>query len=155
MSNHRDDAGTICMENGVVKYSSPAPRLGEWELAIDEVVAIGEFTSEEGPFWFDWYISFVRPDGWWFDAPANAAGMDDVLKELETILGCKLNCSLFASATFASRIMYPARLVEQPLFAWKPRPRSFWQFWRACQVLQELSGEAMRTVRAELDGTAD
>ena len=116
----------IWLDDSTIHYwSSIDP---EWSLPVEQVKVIGEFTNDNGPFVDDWFLIFVTGlDPLWQQASCYADGNRRFLKDLSATLGSELQPALYASANFASRIIWPAELSGKPLFGFvdeKPKGNS-------------------------------
>jgi hypothetical protein len=112
-----DDVGRITVsKNAVLAWRS---NWAEWEAYVADVCVVGERTTEEGPC-LDWFVVFIGHDGAWWECPANALGMFDVLRNLGVYWGISLNLELMSCTCFKSRIVYPKAMVGVPLFDYRP-----------------------------------
>ena len=90
-----------------------------WQMAIDDLVCLAGYTTSAGPFADDYVLVFAGKDGLWREASFYSFGQDEVIKLLETKLGCSLALGLASSTTLASRIIWPKELEGHPLFTGK------------------------------------
>ena len=148
----RSDSGTLALRDGTICYTSEG--YGTWELPVDRVRVIGEYTDENGPYADDWFLVFVTSDGSWYEA-SNYADVQDKPKRrafeqaLEShFKGIILepgDRSLASSTTFNSLIMWPPELSGRKLFDFQPvRGNNPWErlvrlIFR--RVSQNLSGD--------------
>ena len=113
----REDRGLISLEGNSVRFALPS---GDgWELPLDEVRLIGEYTTRDGPLADDWFIVFVTGGGTgeqWREAPFYAYGFETFLRMLRAAIPRLGHPMLAASADFASRVLYPMELDGRPLF---------------------------------------
>ena len=49
---------------------------------LSDIVVIGEHTNSNGPWFDDWFITFVTKDGKWFSIPWHADNIDELTKIL-------------------------------------------------------------------------
>jgi hypothetical protein len=89
---------------------------GSWQIAIADLVCIGEYTTSGGPFVDDYLLVFARKDGLWNEASFYSEGCEKAIEGIGNALGCRLNLGLAHSTTLASRIIWPKQLQGQPIF---------------------------------------
>lgn len=118
MSQWADKSGVLRLEACNIVYTSPY--YGSFRIALSEIAAIGEFTTQDGPAIDDRFLVFVLRSGEWFEASWYAGGMDECLQQLSAALGCAIHGNLCHSTDFASRMLWPAALAGCPLFTWSP-----------------------------------
>jgi hypothetical protein len=95
---------------------------GSWELIAEQILCMGEATSESGLF-EDWHLCFVTDaHGTWQEGSLHAAGRNDALQWLSVRLGCSLELKLANAPAFRSRVMWPRSLLDQPLFQYQVAP---------------------------------
>jgi hypothetical protein len=117
--NPDEDSGVFQFDRVEIRYSSKT--YGSFSIALRDVAAIGEFTTQEGPCIDDRFLVFVRrADGEWFEASWFADGLDECLRELSSALGHRVHGDLALSTDFASRVLWPAPLEAKPLFQFEP-----------------------------------
>jgi hypothetical protein len=88
-----------------------------WELLAEQILCIGESTSESGPADEDWHLCFVtNAHGSWVEGSLKAQSRNDALQWLSVRLGCSLELKLVNSPAFRSRVMWPTPLLDQSLF---------------------------------------
>lgn len=91
-----------------------------WELIAEQILCIGEATTESGAFGEGWHICFVTdPHGNWLEGSLEAAGRNDALQWLSVRLNCSLELKLANAPPFRSRVMWPGNLLERPLFQYQ------------------------------------
>jgi hypothetical protein len=96
---------------------------GSWELIAEQILCMGEATSESGPADEDWHICFVTDThGTWVEGSLHAEGRNDALQWLSVRLGCSLEVKLANAPPFRSRVMWPRELLERPLFEYQVKP---------------------------------
>jgi hypothetical protein len=94
-----------------------------WELLAEQILCIGESTSERGWADEDWRICFVTDaQGTWLEGSLHAESRNDALQWLSVRLGCSLELKLANAPAFRSRVMWPTPLLEQPLFEYQVSP---------------------------------
>src|SRR5690349_10795028 len=105
--NDASESGRIWLEDGVIHYESRD--YGSWMLPVKDLKAVGEYTTESGPFIDDWFLVFVdSPSAGWYEASIYAEGREAFRSELATLLGVdSFDVALAASSNFASRIIWP------------------------------------------------
>jgi hypothetical protein len=88
---------------------------------LSEIAVIGEHTNSNGPWFDDWFITFVTKEGKWLSIPWYAENID----ELTTILCDKFQTDmkgsyLAGSTKWASVVRYPSQLKNKSLFKFTP-----------------------------------
>ena len=85
-----------------------------WRTLLQDIVAIGEETNENGPSVDDYFFWFVRSNDL-LCASFYSDGRDETLRKLDERLGLA-PVSLVNSTTFASRVLWPGHLAGKPLW---------------------------------------
>ena len=68
-------------------------------ISIGDVIVIGEYTTDAGPFFDDWFLVFVYKTGDW-DSISNYANRIDILKQhLSKIYNTDLSKYLLTNST--------------------------------------------------------
>ena len=49
-----------------------------FQIDINDIVVIGEYTNSDGPYFDDWFITFVTKDGQWQSIPWYADNIDEL-----------------------------------------------------------------------------
>jgi hypothetical protein len=94
-----------------------------WELVAEQILCIGESTSESGLAAEDWHLCFVTDmHGTWLEGSLHAQSRNDALQWLSVRLGCSLELKLANAPAFRSRVMWPPAMLEQPLFDYQVGP---------------------------------
>lgn len=88
---------------------------------LSDIVVIGEKTNSNGPWFDDWFLTFVAKDGNWFDVPWYADNIDELTKVLCNKFQSDLNLSyLTNSTTWNSVVRHPLNLKGHNLFVLTP-----------------------------------
>lgn len=112
-------SGRLVVLDEVMNYQ---PFTGEgWQVALEKIRVIGEYTTTDGPFGDDCFFVFLTCDAW-YEASFYAEGRDSVLMELKRRLQHPVHCELTFSTDVASRVMWPPHLEGQPLFDFIAKP---------------------------------
>jgi hypothetical protein len=91
------------------------------EVGINDIVVIGEYTNAEGPFFDDWFLTFVTRDGQWHSVSWYAENIEQVTQYLSNKFHPNLSVShLMNSTGWKSLVRYPLHLEDQPLFILVP-----------------------------------
>ena len=99
--------------------------LNPLELHSSDLLVIGEFTTANGPFIDDWFLTLITKNEW-IEIPMYTDGMTKFLTDLGKILNADLNAQLANSADWKTRIMYPTELKEKELYVVEDEiPNSF------------------------------
>jgi hypothetical protein len=108
-------SGTISIEGDTVRWHSEDLVFATFNLL--DIVVIGEHTNSSGPWFDDWFITFVTRHGTWFSIPWYADNVEVLTKILCEKFEPGLDVSyLTQSTTWKSIVRYPKRLKEKPLF---------------------------------------
>ncbi len=111
-----EKSGRIQLDGDVIRYRSSV--YGDWNLPIQKVRIIGEYTNQDGPGADDWFLAFiVNADEMWYEASISAAGRDEFLSQIGSHLGVELTSELVYSTDFNSRVLWPADIAGTELFA--------------------------------------
>ncbi|GJM25652.1 MAG: hypothetical protein DHS20C16_20670 [Phycisphaerae bacterium] len=113
-TDHKLDSGRLWFDGKAVCYESKT--FGAWQLSLDEIRVIGEYTTDLGPFTDDYFICFAAESGRWWEASYYAEGFGEILKALGDELKDDLFFDLYGSTDYASHIVWPPHLVGQPMF---------------------------------------
>lgn len=113
-AGHTEDLGKLSLTAKTVHYRSTFYQ--PWNLPIEELRLLGEYTNEDGPHAADHFLVFFGPGGRAFEAPVDADGTVSVIRELESILSIPMQLELRFNTTFASRAIWPPQLSGQELF---------------------------------------
>ena len=118
-----------------------------WELIAEQILCIGESTSEAGISHEDWHLCFVMDaHGSWVEGSLHAESRNDALQWLSVRLASSLELKLVNSPPFRSRVMWPPSLLDQPLFDYQvPTLRRL--FSRAARQLGFAPLRAVQSVR--------
>jgi hypothetical protein len=113
------ESGVLRFDGSLITYTSQ--RYGSFSVPLSEVAAIGELTTDNGPFIDDWFLVFVlRGGSEWFETSMYAEGIESFREQLSAALGSPIISSLAASTDFASRIIWPVAFAGRPLFTFSP-----------------------------------
>jgi len=96
-----------------IHYESQGRQI--WQIAIADLVCIGEYTNEAGPWLDDYFLVFAMKNGVWYEASFYSDACDETLAAVGKALGCELTLGLFGSTTYASRIVWPTDMKGRPL----------------------------------------
>jgi hypothetical protein len=89
---------------------------GSWQIPINEIRCIGEYTNSDGPFADDYFIVFLTKD-YTYTGSFYANDCLKVFKDLRLILQYELDLTLACSTNWASNILYPNELAGKPLYS--------------------------------------
>jgi hypothetical protein len=111
--------GAIGVSHGVVRWVTGN---GRWEMPIDDIGLVGEYTTDAGPWLCDYFVVLVpRPGEEWWELCDETNGLRDAVDTLARRLG-PLRFALANVPGWASRIVWPPSGEGQPLFDTKPVP---------------------------------
>lgn len=91
------------------------------QFHISDIVVIGEYTNSNGPWFDDWYLTFVLKSGEWKSVPVYAGNIDQLIEELckrfDPLLGER---QLANSTHWKSVVSFPIHLRGKELFKLVP-----------------------------------
>jgi hypothetical protein len=102
-------------------------------FSLSDVVAIGEYTNSNGPWFDDWFLVFVMKDESWSKISNYAENIDVLRAYLAQQLDPDLKAGyLFFSTSWNSMVNYPVSVKGRPLFELVPSdsyhpPRNIFQ----------------------------
>ena len=118
-------SGALSISCSTLVYASPD--YGSWQIPISEIIAFGEYTTDNGPHIDDWFMVFVTKDLNWVEASNYCSGCDIVRDQLAKYWNAEsLYGSLAFSTDFSSRAIWPAKIAGKPLFTFTERHQSTW-----------------------------
>lgn len=119
-------SGLLSVDGPTLSYASPD--YGNWQIPVSEIIAFGAYTTDNGPYIDDWFMVFVTQDFNWVEASNYCGGSAAVRDELARRWGVEsLYGKLWGHTEFASRVIWPLALADQPLFEFVERPQTTWQ----------------------------
>ncbi len=88
---------------------------------LDKVVAIGEYTTDSGPFTDDWFLVFVFKSGAWEEVSVYTDGFQELALYLTELFGIDFSKPFLANSTeWKSFVRYPKSLEGKELFVLTP-----------------------------------
>ncbi len=139
------ESGWITVHDARLSYGSA--QYGSWERSVSDVVVIGEYTNQSGPFRDDYFFVFVTRSGEVLEASFYARGRDEALRQLSGILGMPIDPALCNSTDFRSRVIWPLALRDHPVYDFVSVPPQ--GSWAPLQRLLRIPAVA-RSLTAEL-----
>lgn len=103
------------------------------QFRISDIAVIGEYTNSNGPWFDDWYLTFVFKSGEWKSVPVYAGNIDQLIEELCKRFDPLLSERQLANSTYwKSVISFPIHLRGTALFQLVPtttyqKPRNLFQ----------------------------
>ena len=140
--------GSLAIQGGTLYYSHSGAEV--WSLPVGSLVLIGEHTTDRGPWFPDYsyvFIGGLPPRD--YEAPMYAN--PEILRDLGSVLGATLVPGLADRTDFASRVIWPPQLAEQPLLQYCRRPRGGIWGLVADRVAPLIASSWSPSVRAYLD----
>lgn len=130
--DHPDDKGRLVLDAGAISFTRGRGIV--WTVPLDRLRVIGEYTTDGGPWFDDYFIVFVAANPFeTLVAPVEAEGA--LLAELSDHLGIALSHGLANRSDLASRVLWPPEIRDRPLFDVHQVPRSPSLWSRAKGVL--------------------
>jgi hypothetical protein len=93
-----------------------------WQVAIDRILLLAEYTTNEGPWGDDYFLMFVESDNGKFNlarASLYSEGTGEVLRELGKRWAAKIETRLHNSTGWKSRVLWPFELAGTEFFDFK------------------------------------
>lgn len=101
-----------------------------WDIRVNEIVLIAEYTSEEGEKTDDYFLAFVtqeKDELFYSNVTLNASGVSEVLDELEKRVGVPLELKLHSTRGWNSRVLWPPPFTGTPYYQFEqPAPTTIW-----------------------------
>jgi len=92
-----------------------------FEVATKDIIVIGEYTNADGPYFDDWFITFVTKDRQWQSIPLYADNREFLLDYLcEKFQPDFKEILLTGSFEWNSVVRHPSHLKGKPLFKLTP-----------------------------------
>ena len=96
-----------------------------WSLPIESIVLVAEYTSDEGPYFDDYFLVIVTVEEckFYFSTCAlYSGGSDEVLSILGERLGSPIQLGLIFSTKWQSRVTWPAEMAGTEYFTFTTVP---------------------------------
>jgi hypothetical protein len=117
--------GSITIDNEHIQFRSKG--YGNWDLDVNTVLLIGEYTTQDGPMMEDYFVVMVTENRNEFEIPVNVKGFHDFLKEVARRMHVDISRKLMFSTDFASRVIAPISLEGHPLYIFEKEKKPFWK----------------------------
>jgi hypothetical protein len=104
------DSGTITLEGSTVLWHNND--LVFSKIDLNDIIVIGEYTNSNGPWFEDWFITFVKKDGKWSSIPWYANNIEALLEELSNRFNPDLKNSQLANSTSWKSIIRHPKVLE-------------------------------------------
>jgi len=121
-----NESGQLVLKGEHLEYKiAPSGRL--WSLALSDVVALGEYTTDHGPYADDYFLVFVtvaNGNVLLHESSFYAHGRDDALTAIGNLLGAKIDLGLCNSAQWKSRVLFPTGLIGEAFYTFAILPAS-------------------------------
>ena len=117
---HNDtSSGIVRLQNDKILWDYDNKNI--LQIAINDIVVIGEYTNSDGPYLDDWFLTFVTKDGNWQNIPWYADNIDELTNLLCDKFQSDLNVSFLTGSTeWASVVRHPTHLKNKTLFKVTP-----------------------------------
>jgi hypothetical protein len=114
-----NSSGIVRLEGDIVFWDYNNKNI--LQIDLNEIVVIGEYTNADGPYFDDWFITFVTKEGKWQSIPWYADNIDALTQYLNNKFQQDFTVTYLAGSTeFNSIVHYPLHLKEKTLFAVTP-----------------------------------
>jgi hypothetical protein len=115
----KSTSGKVRIEDNIIYWDYENENF--LQIDINEIVVIGEYTNSDGPYFDDWFLTFVTKDGQWQSIPRYADNIDDLTTYLSTKFHQDLHTTNLANSTeWKSSVLYPPHLKDKILFTLTP-----------------------------------
>lgn len=144
MKKNTASSGKVWLMDGFIHYESQD--YGACKVQVSTIKLVGEYTTDNGPGIDDWFLVLMTANDGWFEISMYAEGMQAMRNQVGQLLGADLDQDLAHSTDFASRIMWPSALKDQPMFSFTEEKRTGWErilHFGANQMLTSLSAQVL------------
>ncbi|MFO1451364.1 MAG: hypothetical protein U1F61_24605 [Opitutaceae bacterium] len=119
-------SGVLECSDGTLSYRSG---VSDWTIPISAIRLIAEYTNSDGPWIDDYFFVFLTaPEDGWHEASFYAKGREAALNALEKKIGSRLECGLYGSTEYRTRILWPTDLKDQVLMdVSAPKKQNLWR----------------------------
>lgn len=114
-------------------------------IGTNEVIVVGEYTTPEGPYGDDYFLVIIGSDGEIVEAPIDESFNDQVLQQLETISGVKMELKLAHVTSFRSRILFPESMQGKPLYEFVEQYRGIVKLYRMLKSFGSIDYQKILT----------
>jgi hypothetical protein len=107
------------------------------KINVSEINAIGEFTTADGPFVDDWFLTFITQTDY-IEIPMYTNGMTEFLTDLGKVLNSDLSAKLTNSSEWNTRIVYPTEFRESEFYEIEfIEPKTFYEKFKKWIGMQD------------------
>jgi len=110
----RNDSGKVYISKNIITWV--LSNNNQITIDLNNVKVIGEYTTDDGPFFDDWFLSFVYSDGTWENISIYADNIESVRDYLSKTFGLDTSYYLANSTNWNSHILYPKDYLGHKLF---------------------------------------
>lgn len=86
-----------------------------FSIPVTEIKVIGEFTTNNGPYLDDWFLTIITATDW-YEIPLDVIGTYQLLTDLGQKLGTAMSFQLTNSTEWKTRIMFPDNFKDKELY---------------------------------------
>lgn len=107
-------------DKSTIEYSFEQRLL--WQVAVDGVLILAEYTTNEGPWADDYFLLFVESDNGKLSvarASLYSDGIEEVLRDLRQRWAANIETRLHNSTEWKSRVLWPPELAGTEYFDFK------------------------------------
>ena len=104
----------ICIDNGQIILTEGGKVIVQ--IPVCNLKLIGKYMTANGPFSDDWVIVFMNSKDDWKQISEYTPGMQEVLSAIGAQLNAKIVCSLFASTSWKTNIIWPESIAGQEMW---------------------------------------
>jgi hypothetical protein len=149
MKTSPSDAGSVFIESGKLRFTSDD--YGRWEVDLDDVVLLGEYTTQDGPMLEDHFFVVLSKRGEEFEIPVTASGADEMRQAICLALDFETMPKLTLNTDFSSRIMAPRSFLDQPLYIFETeRKPLLHRIFSSGRMKRRLSDSAKSVLQSTL-----
>jgi hypothetical protein len=113
----RKRSDRLGFDGDLIGYEAEAG--SSWTLRISDLLVLGEFTNDAGPFMDDYCYVFVAMNQKCYAASFYSEGREAFLQALEQHLHATLDHKLTRSTDRASNVLWPPDIAGQPLYEFR------------------------------------
>ena len=114
-----NDSGSVSWTDSLIVWQAPGG--GCTTVDLNEVAVIGEYTTDVGPYFDDWFLVFITRTGEWSRISIYADGIEELKRYLSQLFHADFSgYHLTGSTVWQSYITYPFEIAGSPVFTLTP-----------------------------------
>jgi hypothetical protein len=116
-------SGTVTIDENKIIWMSQGEIISTIELT--EILVIGEYTTDAGPWFDDWFLIFVKKDSSYLQIPFYIDGRESLINFLQSKLKPTPGFGALVGSTKWATVDYPDEFKSQPLFRLSPTDKYY------------------------------